>query len=584
MADLFSKGGSPIFGGKNTGGWTVNAAGGAYIDDWVTIGVNGGIFQGTGTPASPTTGLKIYNSSAVGIVEMWKAGVKTFYFDTNGDVFLSGSITATAGSIGGWTIGTGLLSAGTGADAVGMAPGTYPFYAGHATPASAPFSVSKAGALVATSATITGAITANSGSFAGVMTIGASGGIYQGTGTFASPTTGLKIWNDSGVGRLATYNTGVAQVYFGTDGKLYAGAGIVRLDSDGLSIVTNGDTLQSAITWYETTTEIGRVTLHNVGGASLMRVTTTRASGLSQITVKATGESGDAYIVIEGAAEPGAPLVTLTGGNSWLTITEGYSITANSVFETDEYFKSTHATGQAPIVVTSTTLCTNLNADTVDGYHAAASLVTNAILKYDGTDIDESMLSDDGNTVVINQGASDAPILAFSSSDVAHGITTWVATDCYGYVVKVVATEGGLLLRGFSSGQYGLYLDSVVTTENSTKSTSGGAAITLRSYLKSGTSVAAMSADANIVRIVNNGSGTVWIADTDGDTWQNGSITAVGGFGCNSKAAQAAYALNAAIAGTADGTYNATEQGLINSLVSQVNKLRAALVANGICS
>jgi hypothetical protein len=31
--------------------------------------------------------------------------------------------------------------------------------------------------------------------FGGAMTIGASGGIWQGTGSFASPTTGLKIYN-----------------------------------------------------------------------------------------------------------------------------------------------------------------------------------------------------------------------------------------------------------------------------------------------------------------------------------------------------------------------------------------------------
>jgi hypothetical protein len=83
---------------------------------------------------------------------------------------------------------------------------------------------------------VRGIIEATSGIIDGVLTIGTSGGIYQGTGTFSSPQTGLKIWNDSGIGRLATYNSGTAQVYFGTDGKLYAGAGKVWLDSAGLNI------------------------------------------------------------------------------------------------------------------------------------------------------------------------------------------------------------------------------------------------------------------------------------------------------------------------------------------------------------
>ena len=53
-------------------------------------------------------------------------------------------------------------------------------------------------------------------------------GIYQGTGTFASPTTGLKLWNDGGIGRLATYNAGVAQVQLDTNGELVAGGGTFR--------------------------------------------------------------------------------------------------------------------------------------------------------------------------------------------------------------------------------------------------------------------------------------------------------------------------------------------------------------------
>jgi len=41
------------------------------------------------------------------------------------------------------------------------------------------------------------------------LTIGSSGGIYQGSGTFASPTTGLKIFNASGIGQVAVYDGGV---------------------------------------------------------------------------------------------------------------------------------------------------------------------------------------------------------------------------------------------------------------------------------------------------------------------------------------------------------------------------------------
>jgi hypothetical protein len=75
--------------------------------------------------------------------------------------------------------------------------------------------------------------------FAGPMTIGASGGIYQGTSTFSSPTTGLKIWNDSGIGRIGGYNAGTLQWYANTDGKLYAGGGNVVLDSTGIKVISD---------------------------------------------------------------------------------------------------------------------------------------------------------------------------------------------------------------------------------------------------------------------------------------------------------------------------------------------------------
>jgi hypothetical protein len=72
--------------------------------------------------------------------------------------------------------------------------------------------------------------------FSGPMTIGAAGGIWQGTGSFTTPTTGLKIYNSSGVGRLSTYNAGLEQVTINTTGQLVAGAGKVSLDRTGIAI------------------------------------------------------------------------------------------------------------------------------------------------------------------------------------------------------------------------------------------------------------------------------------------------------------------------------------------------------------
>jgi len=71
---------------------------------------------------------------------------------------ISGSITATAGVIGGWSIGSSDISSGSGSSHVALdSGGTNPaIYAGSETPASAPFRVSGTGQVTATSGTIGG--------------------------------------------------------------------------------------------------------------------------------------------------------------------------------------------------------------------------------------------------------------------------------------------------------------------------------------------------------------------------------------------------------------------------------------------
>ncbi len=148
----------------------------------------------------------------------------------------TGSLTSTSGTIGGWTLGTTSLTAGSGANTVGLdSGGTNPaLYAGSATPASAPFRVTKTGDLTATSATIAGDFSVASSTFgnAGVQMQYNSNSprFYVGDGANAylkyETATGYPI--ASGI-----YIQGASYV----TGSVYAGNSAVRLSTDGVRMV-----------------------------------------------------------------------------------------------------------------------------------------------------------------------------------------------------------------------------------------------------------------------------------------------------------------------------------------------------------
>jgi hypothetical protein len=122
--------------------------------------------------------------------------------------------------------------------------------------------------------------------------------------------------------------------------------------------------------------------------------------------------------------------------------------------------------------------------------------------------------------LTINQGAADDEALALKSSDVAHGVTSVAETDTYARFQKYDGNSGGLTVNGFSEAAVGLQFGAVVTTEDNGRSTSGTGALIFDGFLKSGTTVASMSANRNIAVIRNNGT-TRFIFDSDGDSHQD---------------------------------------------------------------
>jgi hypothetical protein len=187
-------------------------------EEWHVAGINNDVLQ---------FGLRATDGKAL-------AGAGAVVLDATG-------ITATAGVIGGWTLGATSLVAGSGANTVGLdSGGVNPaFYAGSATPASAPFRVSPAGALVATSATIAGDVTITSGA----IKLGNATDYLVGVGVFIGDHSGnykMHVGDPAGAHfRYDPTDPNYAVIFEATqlvDGDIvmhHAGAETIRLDNDG---------------------------------------------------------------------------------------------------------------------------------------------------------------------------------------------------------------------------------------------------------------------------------------------------------------------------------------------------------------
>ncbi len=175
----------------------------------------------------------------------------------------------------------------------------------------------------------------NSGNsyFAGVMTIGTSGEIRQGTGTLGSNYTGLRIWRDTNVGRIGGYNSNTLQWYADTDGKLYAGAGAIALDSAGLHVANSGASnglILYRVNTFSDTYKAGRMwALSDLSPARVYL-----SAGRSTSDGDSTNFAGTLSLVAFNGSGSEAATVTLAGSTATVTVggtlaTGAVSVTGN---------------------------------------------------------------------------------------------------------------------------------------------------------------------------------------------------------------------------------------------------------------
>ena len=340
--------GTPRFSLGNSGGNKITWQG-TTLAITGTIEATGGHIGGWTIGATDLTGSAgVIGLASSGSVRIWSGNATPsaapFQVDSGGN------LTATAGAIGGWTIdSTSGLKLGTGASTRGISTGSTAFYAGSATPSSAPFNVTTAGALTAQSGTI-GGITINSTSLsstgwsltnAGVMTStsGTIGGLTIGASSLTIPA-GKSLVN--------------------ADGDTW--------DSTGITLVSAGS-FGDTIKWKVSGTERGSIYANSTnlylqygqtgsGGASIsLDGTNWHLIGVGAAQLESTGNN----IKSTGGYYPGSGVTqqttnVLQGSNSVIGVTLGDAAGANSFTVVDN-------AAQVQFSVTSNGAFTSPDAD-----------------------------------------------------------------------------------------------------------------------------------------------------------------------------------------------------------------------------
>ena len=164
---------------------------------------------------NPSGGRVYWDGTTLSITGTINANAGTFSGDISSTATISGG-TISGGTISGGTISIGSSNSIFKADANGI-------YLGNATFASAPFRVSMAGALTATSATITGVINATSGNFSGDITSTATitgGTISGGAINGGSINIGGGNFTVNAAGSLTAVNATLSGSVNATSGKI----------------------------------------------------------------------------------------------------------------------------------------------------------------------------------------------------------------------------------------------------------------------------------------------------------------------------------------------------------------------------
>lgn len=236
--------------------------------------------------------------------------------------YFSGSVTAGSGSVGGWTISSSRLYAGSGTSFVCLDANTtdllYAIWAGSASASAAPFSVKRDGTLHATKATIEGTVTAKAGTIGGWTLIHTTENgvttkrLYSGTGTnyvaldAGSTSMDYVIWAGNATASSAPFSVkrdGTGKF----NGTITAGAGSViggwYIGSDR---IRSGNASGGGVTGMASLTGTNDIVFwagNATPGSAPFRVTAGGALNATDATIKGTIKATSLYVGATGSSD-----------------------------------------------------------------------------------------------------------------------------------------------------------------------------------------------------------------------------------------------------------------------------------------
>lgn len=336
--------------------------------------------------------------------------------------------------------------------------------------------------------------------FAGLMTIDPAGAIVQGTGSkglmssWASPWgtfTGLRIGNDSGVGRLVTYNAGTPQVTLDTTGALTAGGATVKMNATGLRITTPvdwGNNLPSTLSFL-TPSGLNQAFIDTRYSGTNPKYSDMRLGVLKAYT-GAIDPDSFLYFQVYDFAGTTEKRITISAGVTTLTLNDSIAYGVGVSIDQDL---------SAPNISAGE----NIRADNGVSAGFTGSMQPGQIVSnLNGTDNNALVLQD--------------------TVDVIHGMTSVVATNTYGAFGKEVNDDGGLKIIGMSQGVIGTRLYGYGTGESTTSTTAARGAVVLSGRKASGTGSIAISNTGNVLTVDNDGT-TRLVLKGNGDLLIDGS-------------------------------------------------------------